>query len=61
MTIDLVQTSCGFAVPFMDFVSDRDTLNQFTENNFKTSETRDRIRAYWAEGNAETIDGMPTR
>ena len=56
MSVDLVQTSCGYAVPFMDFVEDRPTLDTWTEDRGE-----DGIRTYWAERNAATIDGAPTK
>lgn len=56
VAVDLVQTSCGWGVPFMAFESDRDTLDQWSEMRGP-----DYIRASWAERNAETIDGAPTR
>lgn len=56
MDIDLVQTSCGYAVPFMAFHSDRDTLDTWSEDRGEDS-----IRAYWDEKNSQTIDGAPTR
>lgn len=55
VTVDLVQTSCGYAVPFFDFVSERDTLTKSAEKKGP-----DGIKAYWAEKNTESIDGMPT-
>jgi hypothetical protein len=54
MTIDLVQTSCGYAVPLMDHVADRDTLRDWAVKK------GDAIPAYWAEKNRQTIDGFPT-
>ena len=56
MQIDLVQTSCGWAVPVMDLVEPRTVLDQW-------SETRgpDYIRTHWQHKNARTIDGFPTR
>ncbi len=56
MEVDMTQTSCGYAVPRMDFQSDRDTLTKWTEDRGP-----DGIRRYWTERNAETIDGKPTR
>ncbi|WP_137699919.1 pyridoxamine 5'-phosphate oxidase family protein [Marimonas lutisalis] len=56
MAIDLVQTSCGYAVPFMDFQCDRDTLDKWSEDKGE-----DVIRTYWAERNSVTLDGAPTR
>ena len=55
MNVDLVQTSCGYAVPFLDFRADRDTLAKWTEDRGE-----DGIRAYWDEKNRATIDGAPT-
>ena len=54
--IDIVQTSCGYAVPFMDFVSDRDTLIRWAEN-----QTEEKLEAYKREKNVESIDCLPTR
>jgi hypothetical protein len=53
--VDLVQTSCGFAVPFMEFQSDRDTLDTWSE-----TQGSDGITAYWVNRNQQTIDGAPT-
>jgi hypothetical protein len=55
MTVETVQTSCGYAVPFMEFTSHRDTLDKWTEDRGPEG-----VRAYWAEENRETIDGLPT-
>ena len=55
LAVDLVQSSCGYAVPFMDFRGDRDTLRHWTEDKSDAE-----LRAYWRERNAETIDGKPT-
>ena len=53
--IELVQTSCGFGVPLMDFVEERDTLITWAANRSK-----DRIRDYWAEKNTVSLDGHAT-
>ena len=50
-----VQTSCGFAVPFMDFVDERDTLTKWAENRGD-----DGLQAYWCEKNTTSLDGLPT-
>ena len=55
MTVDLVQTSCGYAVPRMDLVEDRDTLMKWSEDK-----GREGVQAYWRDRNAQTIDGAPT-
>lgn len=53
--IHKVQTSCGFAVPLMDFVAERDTLTKWAENRGE-----DGLQAYWCEKNTKSIDGLPT-
>lgn len=55
MTIDLVQSSCGYAVPFMDFAGERDVLIRWAGD-----EGQDGISTYWASRNQTTIDGLPT-
>jgi len=55
MDIHLVQTSCGFAVPFMDFKSERNVLTKWADDK-----GRDDIRAYWVEKNTKSIDGYET-
>ncbi|MCX8951858.1 pyridoxamine 5'-phosphate oxidase family protein [Ruegeria sp. NA] len=54
-SIEMVQTSCGYAVPFMEFQSDRDTMQKWVDGK-----TDGDIRSYWAEKNSQTIDGEPT-
>lgn len=56
MDVDLVQTSCGFAVPFMDFKEERTTLNAWAEK-----QGEDKIKAYWKEKNTVSIDGFETK
>lgn len=56
MQVDLVQTSCGFAVPFMEFKSERSTLNTWAEKQGK-----ERIEAYWDNKNRKSIDGYETK
>jgi Pyridoxamine 5'-phosphate oxidase len=55
VTIDLVQSSCGFAVPFMDFREERPVLRKWAAD--KGAEG---LRSYWDERNRQTIDGLPT-
>lgn len=55
MSIDLVQTSCGYAVPFMDFQGERETLKKWAAD--KSDED---LRAYKKEKNQKTIDGKAT-
>ncbi len=56
MDVDLVQTSCGFAVPFMDFKEERNTLNTWAEK-----QGEDNIKAYWKQKNTVSIDGFETK
>ncbi len=55
LDVDLVQTSCGYSVPFYDFKEDRETLDKY----FAKKSTEE-IETYWAERNAVTIDGYET-
>jgi hypothetical protein len=50
-----VQTSCGFAVPFMEYVGERDTLEKWAE-----TKGEDGLAAYHAEKNFLSLDGLPT-
>ena len=54
LDIDRIQTSCGYAVPFMDYRSERETLQQWARRK-DDGELAD----YWAEKNTESIDGLP--
>ncbi len=56
VSVDLVQTSCGYAVPLMDHVSERDTLRTWADNK-----SDDELQDYWENRNAVTLDGKPTR
>ena len=49
-----VQTSCGYGVPLMDFVDDRQRLIQWA-----TDKGSDGIAAYQQEKNCVSIDGLP--
>ncbi|WP_111670947.1 pyridoxamine 5'-phosphate oxidase family protein [Algoriphagus litoralis] len=55
MQVDLVQTSCGFAVPFMDYKEDRETLNSWS-----IKQGYDGIAEYWERKNTKSIDGFET-
>lgn len=55
MDIDLVQTSCGFAVPLMTYQKDRPALNAWAEK-----QGSDGIEAYWETKNTKSIDGFET-
>jgi pyridoxamine 5'-phosphate oxidase-like protein len=53
--IDLVQTSCGFAVPFMEYKGERNTLKQWADKKGE-----DGIKKYWEEKNEVSLDGIVT-
>ena len=55
LKIELVQTSCGFAVPFMDFVEERTQLKEWA-----VKQGEERIQNYWKEKNVLSIDGVET-
>lgn len=51
----MMQTSCGFAVPLMDVVGQRDTLIKWAE-----TKGDDGLNAYRAEKNQQSLDCLPT-
>lgn len=53
--ITRVQTSCGFGVPLMDFVGQRDTAIRWAE-----AKGEDGIAAYQRDKNMVSIDGLHT-
>ncbi len=55
LAIDLVQTSCGMAVPFFDYVGEREQLKDWAINKGP-----DGIKQYWQDKNNLSLDGKPT-
>ncbi|GAA0531961.1 hypothetical protein FHS83_002739 [Rhizomicrobium palustre] len=55
VTIEMVQTSCGMSVPFFDYSSEREQLNDWARGKGD-----DGIRRYWEQKNQTSIDGLPT-
>lgn len=56
MDIDLLQTSCGMAVPLYDYKQQRDQLiNSFNRRGIEGTDK------YWAEKNTHSIDGKSTQ
>ena len=55
LDVESVQTSCGYAVPLCEFKEDRPLLT-----NWASRKGEDGIKAYWAEKNTASIDGLPT-
>lgn len=55
VTLDLVQTSCGYAVPFYEFQGERDTLKTWAENKGQEG-----LTDHWLKNNQTSLDGLPT-
>jgi hypothetical protein len=55
LDIEMVQTSCGMAVPFFDYRGEREQLNDWATKKGKSG-----IKQYWAEKNHTTLNGKPT-
>ena len=55
MQVDLVTTSCGMAVPFLDYRAEREELNQSMARRGP-----EKVAEYWQERNKVSIDGRPT-
>ncbi|GEM49856.1 pyridoxamine 5'-phosphate oxidase family protein [Deinococcus cellulosilyticus] len=53
--VDLVQTSCGMAVPFFDYRDEREELNRWAEKK-----SPEQMHAYWEQKNTLSLDGKPT-
>ena len=53
--IELVQTSCGMAVPYFDFKEERLQLDEWAKQKGEAG-----IKSYWKEKNEHSIDGIPT-
>jgi hypothetical protein len=55
LDIDLVQTSCGYAVPLFDYQGERPNLDRWAE-----AKGEDGLEAYWRDKNLRSMDGLPT-
>ena len=55
MKVELVLTSCGYAVPQYEFIKERDTLKKWSDKK-----GREGIKEYWEENNVLTLDGIET-
>lgn len=53
--IDLVQSSCGMAVPLMDYQGEREALRVWAEKKGK-----EKLKDYWKEKNTTSLDGHST-
>jgi hypothetical protein len=54
LDVDRVQTSCGYAVPHMEFVAARPRLEEWADH-----QGPDGLEEYWAAKNQQSIDGIP--
>lgn len=55
VALDLVQSSCGMAVPLLDYVGEREMLSDWARKKGEAG-----IRQYWEEKNQQSLDGIPT-
>lgn len=55
LRLDMVQTSCGYAVPRYELKQERLTLKKWAEQKDSAA-----IEQYWLEKNTLSLDGMPT-
>jgi hypothetical protein len=53
--IDMVQTSCGYSVPYYNYEGERDTMPKWA-----ASKGHEGLEIYKAEKNLVSIDGLPT-
>jgi hypothetical protein len=54
VSVNRVSDSCGFGVPRLDFVANRDALDQWAEKKGPAG-----LQAYRSEKNLSSIDGLP--
>jgi hypothetical protein len=54
VALDRISSSCGYAVPLMDFVGNRDELTKWS-----VKKGADGLVDYRAEKNATSVDGLP--
>jgi hypothetical protein len=56
LSVDLVQTSCGMAVPLFDYRAERQNLVRHW-----TRQGLENLRKYWLKKNMRSLDGLPTQ
>ena len=56
LSIELVQTSCGMAVPFFQYQGEREQLTHWAEKKGTQG-----IQQYWADKNQISLDGKETQ
>jgi len=55
-------TSCGFSVPYYDFVGHRDILNEHfrkKDEKYKKGDDKESMDYYWALKSQRSLDGLP--
>jgi len=55
LSLDLVQTSCGFAVPYYEYIGERELLSKWAKK-----QGEDGIKKYWEKKNKQSLDGVAT-
>ena len=55
MEIEMIQTSCGYSVPLLEYIEDRSALNKWAEKKGDEG-----IEKYQHDNNQVSIDGKPT-
>ena len=55
LNIELVQTSCGYAVPYFRLEGERPTLTKWADNHGESG-----ISDYWTEKNVKSLNGTDT-
>lgn len=55
VSVDRVQTSCGYGVPLFEYVGERETLRRWAMSKGEAG-----LKEYRQQKNVESIDGLPT-
>ena len=55
LAIDLVQNSCGMAVPLMSYEDERELLNEWAVKKGEAG-----VKQYWVDKNQKSIDDIPS-
>ena len=55
LDMDLVQTSCGYAVPYYQYKGERPTLSKWADNHGEPG-----VKEYWAEKNTRSMNDKDT-
>lgn len=56
LEVNLVQTSCGYAIPLMEYKEDRSILKDWAQKKGP-----EKIEQYWIDENSKSIDGFETK